>query len=355
MAPRWWLLLPALSACADFPDPSTVVDLRVLAMTVDPPEIIEDGTGVLPELTATPLIVDPDGEGRPVTWTVRACANDPAAPTAPGAGTEGASNYPAGGARSSVGSARCPPDGPTSWTVIGEDQARPAGASVTFRFTAGQLAAALAADVFPGFLGGAHGGFDLGLPITLDLLVRAGEQEAAAVKRVVFWPRPLRDGQRPNRNPVVGEVRSYADRDPGSLEPVGPVVTLATDQTTAMIAGQSLWLEPAGAEAEPYVTTIVDRLTDETHVHEVPAETLRYTFYATAGKFSLFETASELPAGATSPGRVHVESRYTAPRAEDLPVDAPSGLRQRAVTVWIVVRDERGGVSWIERQLRVAE
>jgi hypothetical protein len=100
--------------------------------------------------------------------------------------------------------------------------------------------------------------------------------------------------------------------------------------------------------AEPYLTAVVDRFSDEAQPHAVPAETLRYQFFATAGKFVPGETTSELPFGARKYPRVPVEARYEPPAVEDNAGGAP-----REVTIWIVVRDERGGASWIERRLLV--
>ena len=37
-----------------------------------------------------------------------------------------------------------------------------------------QLAAAFMADIFPDQYGNMHGGFDLGMPLTLDIKVEAG-------------------------------------------------------------------------------------------------------------------------------------------------------------------------------------
>ncbi len=351
------LLLPA-AACQELEHPSTVRDLRLLAVVVEPPEVILDPAApeaAGPEIEVRPLLADPAGGGRPVTWTARACGNDPLAPSAPGAGTEGAASYPAGGARSTVGSARCPPPGPTSWPLLPEGETRPAGASFRFALTASQLAAAFAADVFPGHLGRPHGGFDLGLPIALEITARAGNESAVGIKRVVFWPGPLRADQRPNRNPQILEVRTFAARDPRSLAPQGPIELLAPDAPRPIAAGEPLWLEPAGATAEPYLTPVIDRFTDQVKLAEIPAETLRFSFFATAGRFVPPETRSALSFGAAPTERLPLESRYEPPAAADLPRDPGSGRRQQEVTIWIVVRDERGGAAFVERRLLVQE
>lgn len=347
---RWWLLALAL-ACKEFDDPSTVKDLRVLAMAAEPSEVILDGA-TIPEIALHALVVDPAGAGRPVAFTARACANDPRAPNAPGAGAEASGNYPAGGARSTVGSALCPPDGPTSWTLP-PPAAIADGAQLTLRLSVDQLTAAFMADVFAGPSGRLHGGLDLGLPITVELTANAGSESTAAIKRVIFWRQSLRADQRANSNPVITDVRSFADRDRITLEPIGPVATIAADVPVAVTTDHPIWIQPAGAQAEPYLTTVLDRETDQAVVHEVPAETLRFQFYATAGKFVPNETASELPFGARMGARVPLEARYEPPVADTLSPDA-TGRRATEVRIWIVVRDERGGASWIERRLHVS-
>jgi hypothetical protein len=354
------LVLAALGAlaagCEELDDPSEVKDLRLLAVALDPPELLLDPAqpeAELPEIAVWPLVADPAGNGRALEWAVRACANDPAAPSAPGAGTEAAANYPGGGARSTVGSARCPPDGPTSVALTPR---RPfTGGPVSVRLPRGLVTAALASDLFPGHLGRLHGGFDLGLPINLELEVRAGDETVVGLKRVIIWPAPLGPEHRPNRNPVTTRLRSFRERHPTTLEPQAPITEMVDPVLVAVQAGHPLWIEPVGAEAEPYLTTVVDRLTDEAKVVAVPAENLRFSFFATAGKFVPAETTSTLPFGAVATARVPTEARYEPPAASELPLDQASGQRSLRVTIWVVTRDERGGASFLERTLLVSE
>jgi hypothetical protein len=346
---RPWLLV-LLAGCTEFDHPSTVKDLRILAIAAEPSEVILDESGV-PPIALTALVVDP--AGRPLTFGVRACANDPRAPNAPGAGAEASGNYPAGGARSTVGSALCPADGPTSWAMPVAVTSGPTGFGFPLPLTAEQLGAAFQSDVFPGPMGKLHGGFDLGLPINVQLDVAAGDERATAIKRVIFWPRRLRDDQRPNQNPVIARVDTYPARDPITLSPIGTREVL--DETPRPVrADQRLWIEPAGAVAEAYLTTVVDRFTDETRLHEVPAETLRFQFFASAGKFEPWETSSELPFGGTPQSRIPLEAQYQPPPLETLVPDG-TGRRTREVRIWIVARDERGGASWIERRLLIVD
>src|SRR5262249_42708228 len=124
-------------ACTNFANPTLVVDLRILAVDVEPSEVILDAdltdpanptVANNPSITVTPLIIDPAGGGRTVTYTISACPNDPFAPGAPGSGM-GAAAFPSGGARTTVGSALCDENSPTTWLLT--SGAVPNGMSVT--------------------------------------------------------------------------------------------------------------------------------------------------------------------------------------------------------------------------------
>jgi hypothetical protein len=341
--------------CTEFDDPSTIKDLRLLAASLEPAEIILDPanpSAPLPPLRLSPLLVDGPrdlADRRPITFTLRACANDPLAPSAPGSGGEAAGNYPAGGARSSVGSARCPADSAVSWTLpvtpAPAPLASPDAPSFELALSIEQIAAAFQVDVFPGHLGQLHGGFDLGLPISFEITARAGDEIVTGIKRLIVWPGPIAPDHHANQNPHIDHLLGYHERDAATALPIGTPAVLASETPIAVGAGGGLWIEPVGAAAEPYVTTVIDRLTDRTHADAVPAETLRYSFYATAGKFEPRETTSELGfAATTSGGRIPIEARYLAP--EGIAAALP-------VRIFVVVRDERGGTSWIERPLVV--
>jgi len=121
------VLAAAVGGCTNFQDPTTVVDLRMLAVVVQPSEIILDADlsnpsmpvvdpANNPPVMVAPLIVDPHGGGRKVTYTISACPNDPFAPAPPGGG-QGGGAFPSGGARTTVGSALCDENDPTTWLL----------------------------------------------------------------------------------------------------------------------------------------------------------------------------------------------------------------------------------------------
>jgi hypothetical protein len=356
-------VLLGAAACTNFQDPTTVVDLRVLAVQTQPSEIIlsvdvSDPMNPIvdpasnPPVTVTPLIVDPAGGGRPVTYSIIGCPNDPFAPAPPGPAGGGA--FPAGGARTTVGSQLCDETSPNTWTLAAGPIA--AGQSAVVQPTADMLKTAFLTDLFPDQFSHLHGGFDLGEPFVLEIKIDTGGELLNVVKRVLYWAQPVDALQVANNNPTIADLTTYAERDPDTALPIGPITTLPTDvpfftpPAFTVPAGSSPWIQPAPGDAEPYETTIVDDTTHLTVPLHVDRETLRYAFYATAGTFAPARTASELPPGFT--GTIHLESQYAAPTdLGALPVDPISG--GGLVTIWVVVRDDRGGESWITRQLAI--
>jgi hypothetical protein len=366
-ARRLWLFaFCAASACASFADVSTVVDLRVLAISTAPSEVILTVTGLptdpsapvdpralaiepasIPTIHLTPLVADPPAAaaGRALTYTLSACPNNPYG-AAPPMNMGGGGPDPSGGARTTVGSTIC--DGaPMKW-----DFGSNATGTFDVTLTPDELAYAFLHDVYIDQDLRPHGGFDLGLPINFELTIDDGVQTAVAIKRVLFWAQKL-PGQVANVAPSAPVIHTYADRTPDSWDPIAPIGTLDTGTPAHVALGAGLWLEPLlpPADVESYVTTVIDR--DPPHL-AVPVtvlrERIRYAFYATAGHFDPARTVSELPIGVS--GRVHLEARYLPPATLDaVPVDAATGLR--LVTVWIVVRDDRGGENWDVRQLVV--
>jgi len=270
----WGALLAG--GCTSFADPSTVTDLRVLAVRTEPSEIILDvstpaeaAASVIPDILVTPLVADPTGGGRPLSVTVTACANDPTAPSPPNNGDD-PTNFPAGGARTTVGSALCA--GSPTELPIAADVDLASTAAVTARLPAAWVADAFRRDVFAGADGAVHGGFDLGMPVVFQMTARAGDETVQAIKRVTFWLRPLRDDQVANQSPVVSSVQVYDRRDETTAEPVPDAVRALESDTPLEVPDSGLWVEPAPAQAEPYVTAVIDRLTGQVIPHDIARE-----------------------------------------------------------------------------------
>jgi hypothetical protein len=352
------VLLAALApaaACTNFEEVSNVKDLRVLAVKTDPSEVILrfDPTTLsidpasIPAIHVTPLLVDPPAEieGRTVTWSLAACPNNPYG-AAPPAGMGGGAPDPSGGARTTVGSTLCAPDAPNTWP-LGAGVVAGGGLDVTF--TPAQLIAAFMADIYVDQNLQPHGGFDLGMPMNLELTVTDGVDTALAIKRLLFWGAML-PGQVANHLPSKPAAVTYRNRDEKTWEPIGDVTPLEPATPVRVALGTKLWVlpQPPDSDVESYVTTVLDR--DPPHMAMpvvIPRERLRYAFYATAGHFDPPRTTNEVPVGIE--GTIHLESQYVPPATLD---DVPAGADgDHVATMWIVVRDDRGGEDWTEAKI----
>jgi len=361
----WALLLMAglFAACTDFANPTTVVDLRVLAVQTEPSEIILDADlsnpampvvdpANNPGVTVTPLIADPLGDGRPVTYTISACPNNPFA-AAPQGGGQGGGAFPSGGARTTVGSALCDDSSATTWRLT--EGAVPAERGIQVFLGIDQLTAAFMADIFPDQFGNLHGGFDLGMPLTLDITVNAGTEQIRGVKRVLYWAQRINDSQLANQTPTIDMLSGFYDRDETTFEPMDePKPIPPVDEmnpTFPVTAGKrSIWIMPSPGTAESYQTTVIDPDTHRAVPFTVERETLRYRFFATAGTFNPQATSSERNPAFDVKAPLRLESEYTLPAADQIATDAAG---HAVVTIWVVVRDDRGGESWQQRQLLI--
>ena len=96
---------------------------------------------------------------------------------------------------------------------------------------------------------------------------------------------------------------------------------------------------------------MIDPDTHQAVPFTVPRETLRYRFFATAGIVRSRHHRRASPTPASSPRDRSTSSRSTRlPGAAQVTLDA-DGLA--TVTIWVVVRDDRGGESWAVRTLLV--
>jgi hypothetical protein len=282
--------------------------------------------------------MDPAGAGRPVTYEVLACPRELDAVTA-ATGRAGAICKPYDPA--SIEPDRSVPVTPPGAPAMTMPGAGPEHEIVVqaFEFPRELLERAVTLDPF----------VIKGFPssIIFQFTISAGSERETAIKRVVFSVPP--DGhpdQSPNANPEITEVVTYRMRDAAGMpideQPLPPAPDGAPPALMVPL-GQSVWIEPRGAVAEGYFTPVLTRgATPTVVVEQIPRETLRFAFLTTAGKFTPANTSSEpLPIFGPSE-RIHLESRYSAPK--DMP-------EKPEVTFWIVARDERGGTSWSRRTL----
>jgi hypothetical protein len=356
------------AACTTFPDVSAVVDLRVLAVEADPPDVFLKITGLpadptqpidpralgidpasIPTIHLTPLLVEPPdaaAAGRQVTYALSACPNNPYGAAPPGS-VMGGGMDPGGGANNTVGSTLCDdarvrlsPIPPTLDLFAN-------GATADVQLSPDDLLTAFKSDVYLDQYGHPHGGFDLGMPLNFQVTATDGVQMVKAVKRVVFWAQTWPD-QKLNQIPTIPSVSLFQHREASTFELMDPAGTLDPKAPAHAAFADGLWLLPTyvdGVTAEMYAPTIINRDPPYQAIEGAPVqERIRYAFYADAGHFDPPRSVNQLVPG--TQGTVHLESHWIPPATlEEVPVDATTGLR--LVTVWIVVRDDRGGESWV--------
>jgi hypothetical protein len=361
----WVLFACAVApACTNFQDVSTVVDLRVLAVQADPPDMFLRITGLptdssmAPDPTKlgidptsiltihlTPLLVDPPAAaaGRAITWSLSACPNDPFGAAPPGS-VMGGEMDPGGGANNTVGSTLCDDARVRLSPIPGQFDNDGLGHDV--QLSPDDLLTAFKNDVYRDQYGNFHGGFDLGMPLNFQVTATDGVQMVKAVKRVVFWAQHWPD-QTLNQIPKIPSVSVFGSRDEATFDLMSPMGTLDAKTPLHAPLTTGLWLLPEfvpGVTGETYRPTIIDRDPPYGAVEGDPTdERIRYAYYATAGHFDPPRTVDQLIPGTV--GTIHLESHYVPPATlDEVPVDAATGLH--LVTIWIVVRDDRGGESW---------
>ncbi|RUO92056.1 hypothetical protein D7Y11_16745 [Corallococcus sp. AB018] len=295
------LLLLALAAlaCVEPEDkPSSVHDLRVLGVSTERPELIASTCEQTPEafdelaeeVTYRALVVDPVGAGRPIQYQLWACADQDDRTCA----TEADRALLAEGT-----------------TTAGELTLpiRPGAARVSQDKLL--LERVLAEDAYKG-LGG--------IRMPLVLRVSAGDEEIYAQKLMVFWC-PVVEGMKANEQPVLPGLRvddvAWPEGEPLELSGPGPFVMTSEDvsdrEENYIVPG--LRLQAVNLK-----------------------EAWEIAWYTTLGEFNLSETG-----GADFGGQ---QGRH---RVEWEPAE---GAAAQEVTFWAVVRDGRGGSSWVVRRAR---
>jgi hypothetical protein len=352
------------AGCApDFDNRTTIKDLRVLSVTAEPPEILVDMPALADEIrrqlptatdaqkaawfaqlpaaladlaaqmkpvTLTPLVVDPRGGGRAVQYRIVVCAN-----SFSNSGVGGGNNAnPAGGGpgdvRDTVSRQACPANA----EVLAEGSAA-GGAdgvvpiAVTFTPSQALLGAAIASD---------PSGTWIGTPITVGLTVTAGSEQVVGIKRVIIMRR-LDPAEVANQNPVVPMLLHRRDKT------VDPMPFLPAEAPLEVPFGGKVNIVAAPAQTEPYSAPAYARGGGAEIIEVVPKETLRYAFYTTAGTFSPGQVATDNSPILTNQ-KHDLESTYEAP-LRLMPGVSPD------VVVFVVVRDERGGASYIQTRLHL--
>ncbi|NMO21657.1 hypothetical protein HPC49_46885 [Pyxidicoccus fallax] len=294
------LLALGASACIDIDDqPSKVHDFRVLGISTEKPELMAPDCERTPEalevLTSEvrfrALLVDPAGGGRPIQYTLWACADvedelcaDEANRVKLAEGTTA--------------------EGELSLAI------RPGAATVGEDIPL--LLRVQEADPFKG-LGGIR------MPLVLHAV--AGDEEVYAQKLMVFWC-PMVEGMKENVQPVIPGLR--VDDAPWTVDALPE------------LRGEGPFVMTADDVAPFEETYVVPGLREESVTLQ---EAWEIAWYATFGEFS-----PQVTGGADLGGQKGKHRTEWEP-----PEDAKEA---REVTFWAVVRDGRGGMSWVSRRAR---
>jgi hypothetical protein len=289
---RATLLLAAVAACTpDFAAPSDVFDLRVLAIRADPPEAQYDlDAGTIDPVHVTVLAVDPPRKDNFATMVSELCGQTDTRRCDTGA------SFPLGTQRRQGGETF----------------------SLDIVLPPGTLTAGVAADKLAGL-----GGIRVQLAVAID----DGDPNAPlhAAKTIIYSPK----GRPPNRNPLMTGVQLTRDGQDAGVLLAGqpPSDPCALPGCLLLTPGLQTGLRPilAPDAREEYDTT--DLRGNTVHLRESP----NYSFFVTAGGSMDRDTAYEpLDGGAPPDGLARIEA-----------LSGASG------TLWIVVRDGRGGESWL--------
>jgi len=310
-------------ACTDFESPETVVDMRIIGMRAEPPEV------VVPYDPDNPTAVDPAALAQ-----VEVCAlvADPA--------DDRGLHYSMAMCRPN-GSGRCVGLAPVF--VLGggqvedpETAAEPVSMCVTIEPNADLLAVvedAIDSDSLGGFGG-------IQVQVELRVSPDGGGEELFAFKRVRYSPQ-LPAERVANTNPTASALIGL--RGPGDERgrdfplPLGRCGEIEPFLVFPDERLQILPEEPPGVREEYLVPTFEGGSRRFT-------ENVTYQWHATAGDWSPFTSGGTIDVAGNEPP---LDSIWRAPEDPEVVGD---GLD---VQMWIVQRDERGGQAWYESCARV--
>ncbi|MBN2715867.1 MAG: hypothetical protein JXX14_08425 [Deltaproteobacteria bacterium] len=304
-----------LSCSEDFEKFTDVTNLRVLAIQVDPAELTPGDTGNISALVAAPA-------NEPVTYQWRWCPVPTTALTghecpvtdemlvqliADGAGQTGFEV----------------PNGSLFDLGNGESAAFPYVIDAGVLQLACNQVMARFGDQIPIVLD-----CDSRFATTIRLDVRAGDRTVTAVKELNLLLNP---DAVPNANPLLGDV--YGRTSESDVPPAELI-------TRTFSGAETLHLRVAVNDAS---SEQFENISVETGATEVDFENLFMTWFITGGETEYGRTS--YIAGETPFARL-MENTWYLPSAEE------SGGQ---ATLYVVLQDDRGGVSWIQRSVRLED
>lgn len=329
------LLLPTLllpSACSfGFEASSELIDLRVLAVSAEPPEVVS-GDGVS-EVVLSALVVDARAPERLIPFEWRACV--PGFSQGAGATTAGPPALPGGGLDTTQ-DPRCNSSDESTRLQKGVERLDALSLTVPV----------------PGALVGAvdeaaSRGPALSLYVNAELTLDAAEGPVQAFKRITVSPR-IPEGRVANRNPrlqsILFDGQPWEAGTPlvlehGACDPAARKKTVDRTRPGEEVSVCPHKVTPLFAEDEPETYRV--RTFDGRDIERV--ERLRFAWFVEHGSFSDGETEEWAGIG---------PRRYDPLSTEWFePPEAPEG----DIHLWVVVRDGRGGTGWERRTVRFAQ
>ena len=301
--------LLAVAACTPTLDtPDQVHDLRLLAMQVDPPEVIVNGDNGIPtapiapigppmSIKVTALVADPEGMGRSVHYVFSTCAQIDESDSLVDNSTH-----------------RCLV-GQIGYLELEQGDFVPGVSSElelhhNFQPSSLLLDEAQQLDKYQGFGG---------LPLPVQLELRAGGEDVVGFKRIVYSAPITSPPQAPNANPallgVTVDGQDWAEADSLAFARADHVFVPTPDPNNV----------------ESYQRLTFDHQLLQFH------ETLRYAFFTTMGKFN-------------NPVTGGISNRTGELIDPDSTWSPPGAPASGTVSFWFVVQDGRGGENWTVRQ-----
>jgi hypothetical protein len=318
------LLVLAFGAACDagFESPDRVVDLRILAIRAEPPEVLipEDFENIdlstLPAVQICSLVADP-GQSRGLSYDFSACA--------PSGNLRCENRIPS--ANLGSGSVEDPEESQNPVEICERILPSPALLEVLQR--------SVTLDTLQGF-----GAIDVQVQSKIW-------PEGNNLDQAIFASKSMRFGiaipaeRTPNRNPSLQAIRVARDSTGPRGRDFDLPIGRCTDIEPILVSpSERLMLLPmeAADTREEYVVPTLDGDVERY------SENIRYQFYATAGGFSPFTTGGTRDIVGNEPT---LHSYWRAPSFEDLMGETLN------VSLWVIQRDERGGQAWYESCARV--
>lgn len=326
------------AGCGNFEVQSIVLDLRILSMTVTPPEVVvpleaaQDPMN-LPQVSVEvcALIADP-ADAREIEYRMTACWP-----------TEESFRCDEPG-RAEVLLTGTPSD-PYARVTDPEDSEAPVEVCATLNSNVvlpvlilDQVEVQGSYENVAAQVVGNGGNLD----VQVELAVRGagqGLEDLQFGSKRVRYALPLPEGRVANQNPRIETLQAVVGE---AEEPVAMQAGRCIDIETPLevAPGTDIEFEPVPAEGsrEEYLVLTFDGRT------RMFTENLVYTWYATHGAWEFEQTGGPRDIAGNDPDP---KSVWTAPRNPDRVGDGID------VPIWVVQRDERGGQSWIESCVRV--